>query len=242
MIDDKRKLKQYIFDQADFNSVHKILDLGCGNGDDLTLLKTRYPHNNFELYGIDRIECDMPTGIRYIKHDLNNKLPFENEFFDLIYSHNVLECIKDRSSHLSEIYRILKPSGKLIYSHSDWDSQLIDGENKNLIRRVVTAYAEWKQPWMDEIDSWLGRRLYGIFNNSGLFKGEVKSYNIINTSFSEGNYCFNMINSFEELVENNLLTQAEFDEFYAGIKLYEKQKRFFFSVTNFIYYGMKIGG
>ncbi len=240
MIKDKRKLKEYIFNHIDFSNVHKILDLGCGNGDDLNLLDEMFPNRKFELYGVDKIECTTPLTVRYIKHDLNLVLPFESQSFDLIYSHNLLECIKDKNAHLREIYRLLKPAGQVVCSHTDWDSQLIDGENKDLMRKVVRAYSEWKQPWMDEIDSWLGRRLHGIFNNSGLFKGDVKSYNVINTSFSEGNYCFNTIKSFEELVKNNLITKEEFDEFYAGILTYEEQNKFFYSVTTFIYYGIKI--
>lgn len=240
MINDKIKLKEFIFNQINFENINNILDLGCGNCDDLKLLRSLHPKKRFELYGIDKIENDNFEDINYIKHDINKKLPFKNNTFDLIYSHNLLECIKDKKSHLKELHRLLKNKGKIICSHTDWDSQLIDGDNKELIRKILRSYAEWKQPWMDGIDSWTGRRLRGIFNNSKLFSGEIKSYSIINTSFSEGNYSYNTIKSFEDMVQQKLITKKEYREFSENMALYQSQDKYFYSITSFIYYGKKI--
>ncbi len=152
MINDKIKLKTFIFSQLNFDNINKILDLGCGNCGDLRLIQKLHPEKKFGLCGIDRIESDNFEGIGYIKHDINNKLPFKDNTFDLIYSHNLLECIRDKNSHLKELHRLLKDDGRIICSHVDWDTQILDGDNKELIRKILKGYSEWKQPWMDEIE------------------------------------------------------------------------------------------
>lgn len=48
--------------------------------------------------------------------DLEKKLPFEDESFDLIVSSLVLHYVKDWGKTLSEFRRILKPEGSLIFS------------------------------------------------------------------------------------------------------------------------------
>lgn len=233
------ELKKFIFEHIDFDKIENILDLGCGNCDDLRLMQKLYPSKNKKFYGVDKIDNKSMKGIRYLRRNINYKLPFNDKSFDLIYSHNLLECIKNKKSHIEEIYRLLKKSGKVVYSHTDWDSQLIDGDNKELIRRIVKAYAEWKQPWLDNIDSWQGRRLWGIFDSCKLFSGEIKSYTIINTDFKKGNYSYNMINSFKDLAKENLITKEEYKEFLTNVKSYQRHNKFFYAITSFIYYGKK---
>lgn len=239
MINDKRNLKKFIFSNIDFNNISRILDLGCGNGDDMKLLLELHPENTFEITAADKIENSIgDERIKYEQKDLNGCLNFKSNSFDLVYSHNFFECISDRELHINELYRILRPGGLLVYSHTDWDSQILDAENKDLVRKVLEAYAEWKQPWMDDIDSWLGRRLNGIFNSSKKFKGETKSFTIINTKFSEGLYSYNMINSFLDMTEEKLITIEEFNELMGQIETLNDAKKFFYSITSFIYYGV----
>lgn len=240
MIDDKRNLKHYIFSQMELKKGARILDLGCGNGDDMKLLQHMYPQFGLQITAIDKETPQEPIpDITFLQHDLNTPVPLPDASFDIIYSHNFFECVSDKQAHLKELHRLLADGGVVVYSHTDWDSQLMDGPDKDLIRKVFHAYAEWQQPWMTDIDSWMGRRLNGIFQTSGLFKGNVTSYTIVNTAFQEGNYCFNMIHSFQELVESGLIKQAEYDTIYSHIQEYQKQNMFFYSITTFIYQGKK---
>ena len=87
------------------------IDLGYLDGRHLILL----PKNSI---GVD-ISPKNTTMLRKLEYkivisNLNNKLPFKNESFDLAIITHVLEHLQAPYFTLMEIYRILKPNGILI--------------------------------------------------------------------------------------------------------------------------------
>jgi len=66
-------------------------------------------------------------------------------------------CVKKIALILG-VYRILKPGGQVNFCHYDWDSQLINGIEINLIRRIIAIFSDWKQEWMTESNGWMGHR------------------------------------------------------------------------------------
>ncbi|MFX0135401.1 MAG: class I SAM-dependent methyltransferase [Candidatus Hodarchaeota archaeon] len=99
------------------NGGERILDIGCGNGILLTLVKSKYR----ELYGIDisnyALSIAKKHGVKTFKIDLNKeKLPFKDNFFDMVVCLDVIEHIFDPYYLLAEIHRVLKLKGELIIS------------------------------------------------------------------------------------------------------------------------------
>jgi SAM-dependent methyltransferase len=88
----------------------ELLDVGCGDGYLLTQLGSRI---DAHLYGVDvyPLETDKWT---YKMADLTKGLPFDDEMFDLIILGEVIEHVPDPDYLLEEIWRALKPSGKVI--------------------------------------------------------------------------------------------------------------------------------
>jgi len=100
-------------------NVNKILDLGCGSGRHTVFLSK----NGFEVYSLDILEEELKltkawlndenSNAKIIKASCYERLPFADDFFDVIIStqvihHNFHDKIKDC---ISEIERILKPRG-----------------------------------------------------------------------------------------------------------------------------------
>ncbi len=96
------------------------LDLGCG--------RHLLPHWRYDEEKKLIQQCKMLIGLDYdiyslkknyaIKNRVNgdiSKLPFTNKSFDLITANMVFEHLRDPEIQLSEIYRILKPGGVLIF-------------------------------------------------------------------------------------------------------------------------------
>lgn len=82
-----------------------VLELGCGDGFQLSLLRERFAR----VFAIDPVNMpDQASGCAYA---VAEALPFGGETFDLIVSNCVLEHLNDRRRALDECARVLKPGG-----------------------------------------------------------------------------------------------------------------------------------
>lgn len=102
-----------------------VLEIGCGSGA-FTLDATRKVGKKGKVYALD-IEQKMLSQLKTKLKDKKNKeiknielvcadarrLPFKNNFFDLVFMVGVLQEIPDVQKALKEIKRVLKPSGAL---------------------------------------------------------------------------------------------------------------------------------
>lgn len=124
---DNNKLENYgqyrydIFTKLnfDFKSKSKILNLGCGDGEDSLILR--------DFYRLDVLNCDIYRHENIDKYKLDFKLagiynlPYETNSFDYIFLHDVLHHIDEENQNyekhklgLIEALRVLKPGGNII--------------------------------------------------------------------------------------------------------------------------------
>jgi len=91
----------------------RILDAGCGLG----MYVRAFRRFSSEVYGID-VDADR---IAEASRELPNlqvapaeSLPFEDDFFDVVLSHEVLEHVGDDRAAVREAIRVLRPGGRLV--------------------------------------------------------------------------------------------------------------------------------
>jgi len=94
-------------------SKNMILDAGCGTGSNITFF------NQFgTTYGIDissvATNFCRRRGIKNVKTGDVSKLPYKNNFFDIVSCMDVLEHIENEEKAINEMLRVLKPGGILI--------------------------------------------------------------------------------------------------------------------------------
>jgi len=97
----------------------KILDVGCGDGVLTSVLHTICPSSyivgvDTNLLRLDRAEKALPD-VKFLKADAR-ELPFEDNYFNIVLLHHVIEHIPEDEKVLNEICRVMAPGGTLILS------------------------------------------------------------------------------------------------------------------------------
>lgn len=90
----------------------RLLEIGCLSGKILSTIKNK----GWICYGIDIIDKpkNFDNEIAFIKCNVEEDLPFKNDFFDVVYAGEVIEHLYDTDHFIQEINRILKTDGCLI--------------------------------------------------------------------------------------------------------------------------------
>jgi hypothetical protein len=69
-----------------------------------------------------------------------------------VLCHNVLEVLPAPDALVAEAIRVLRPGGRLVLAHSDFDTLIFASEDLALTRRLVRDYCDTQQNWMDAVD------------------------------------------------------------------------------------------
>lgn len=96
----------------------KILDLGCGQGQDsrffanknYEVVATEYSEKAVELAQLKDV---ANKNVSYVVHNLKDKFPFKGNFFDVVYSHLSIQFFDDKVTDqiFNESKRVLKNGG-----------------------------------------------------------------------------------------------------------------------------------
>jgi len=162
------KLTKHLTDRFELKKGDKLLDVGCGRGEFLN----GFSRCGLNCFGVDQslVANDFFPNLSIKQVDMESgKLPFEDETFDAIFSKSVIEHFYRPEILLKELYRILKPGGKIITMTPDWeviykmfyddythrtpftllslkDIKIIHGFEQVLVEKFLQLPSVWKFP------------------------------------------------------------------------------------------------
>lgn len=117
-----------------------FLDLGCGTGE---MIKIILEHNNMKkAYGIDispkMIEIAKNKLPEYVNLKIGDseKLPYVNEYFDVIYCNDSFHHYPSPKNVIAEVFRVLKTGGSFI---------ICDCWQPYLGRLIMNAYIKYSK-------------------------------------------------------------------------------------------------
>jgi ubiquinone/menaquinone biosynthesis C-methylase UbiE len=123
------------------NNGEAVLDIGCGAGVD-TLIAAMMTGPTGTAVGIDltaemleRAETNLKlTDLKNVtfKKSSGEKLPFEDNSFDVVVSNGAINLIPDKTATLKEALRVLKPGGRLMIA----DQIMVGQLEKDLKARI----------------------------------------------------------------------------------------------------------
>ena len=128
-------MTRHSIQNLNISNENKILELGHGNAGHVEFLFEQA--ENLKYYGLEMSEL-MFQEARQINRNFvsqkqaffslydGNKIPFENDFFDKIFTVNTIYFWQKPEELLVEIYRVLKPNGNfcLTFAEEDFMKQL----------------------------------------------------------------------------------------------------------------------
>ena len=134
------------FSLGPVNPGEQVLDIGCGAGVDTILAAMMVgpqgsvtvvdivremiekAESNLELMDLDNVTFKQLPG---------ENLPFANNTFDVVLSNGAINLIPDKEAAMSEILRVLKPSGRLMLA-----DQIAKG---SIQKNIKVRLANWFQ-------------------------------------------------------------------------------------------------
>lgn len=151
MVEMNQEVNDWLLDTIDIAPKDIILEIGFGPGYALNKLLT---NNKTTLaYGIDpsplvvtkakRLNQKFITsGNLKLRKASSNNIPYNDNSFDVVYMANVTYFWKKPLEHLSEIYRVLKPKGKLYIYFTDPKSLKSKVSNDGIFNLYSTSDME----------------------------------------------------------------------------------------------------
>lgn len=94
----------------------KFIDLGCKDG----YLLDKAKELSLDVHGLDIsdniVKILNKQGFKVKKADLREKMPYEDNYFDIVSCQQVIEHLTDPEHLIKECYRVLKQDGLMILS------------------------------------------------------------------------------------------------------------------------------
>jgi arsenite methyltransferase len=133
------------FSLGAINSGDAVLDIGCGAGVD-AIIAGIMVGNKGKVFGIDFVPEMLErarqnlgkttlTNVEFRQSSAEN-LDFPDESFDVVISNGVINLIPDKGKAISEIFRVLKPNGRLMVA-----DQILAGELSMDTKSMVEKWA-----------------------------------------------------------------------------------------------------
>lgn len=212
-----------------------LLDVGCGTGVNAhALSKLVGPAG--KIIAIDPSpamlklarEKAAAANIEYQQIAVEDAKFAENTF-DGIVCTQVFNYVADPVAVMKSLLRVVKPTGRIFLSETDWDTLSYNIPDKDLQRRVTADFSDHHG------DGWMGRKLHSICRQANARDIELHPYVINNTEYSVRKYGGPM----SYVIRDYLLRARGWSE--SDVKRWTTQlseafdaKTYFFSLTRMI--------
>jgi len=214
----------------------RVVDLGCGGGLTLAALRERFGPG-LELIGVERREPELDPALAAttVVADLNKPLPFEDESIGAAVCHNTLEALLSVDAFLGEVARVLAPGGHFLLGHNDLDTIVFSSSELDLTRRLVHAFADSQQEWMDAADGTIGRKLPAIAARTPLEHVATMAWVVLDTDLAAGEPADTAIRGITDAVRrdqhHDLASQLE--AWVDDLRVRASRGEFLFSVNDY---------
>lgn len=233
--------KQHARRLLDVQPGQRILDAGCGTGEDAREL-ARLAGPDGHVTGVDisqtmRDEAEQRSQgqslpISFRQDDIH-QLPFDDGAFDRCYADKTFQHLPDPKRALSELVRVTRPGGRLVIIDPDHDTHVLDTPYPDVTRR----FFRFRSSGIRQPD--IAHRQYAMFREAGLIDIVVEPLTWTATDYESIRPLSHFIEGMRLAEQHDVVTAEEASQWINALQYAINAGRFFHAVTYFITAGRK---
>ncbi len=185
------------------------------------------------LLAVARAHCAHQSWVEF-RRAYATQLPFQDHHFDAVISTQVLEYVSDVDAALAEIYRVVRPAGRVVIVDTDWDSIVWHSSDRELMNRVLAA---WEQ---HAADSHLPRTLANKLRRTGFRVESQQIIPLFNHGYDPHTYSNRIIDLIVPFVSGrNGITGAQAVAWARKLRESGERGDYFFSLNRYQFFARK---
>jgi len=219
----------------------RIVDVGCGPGL-LTMPLSAAVGDGGSVTGIDSSAAMIDLAKKRCA-DLHNvelvegnatSLAIDGESVDVICCTQVLLYVADYEKAIAEMYRALKPGGRVVIMETDWRSTVLHSCDEALTEKIIAA-------WDTAVPSpRLPARLRPLLRQAGFASVRINAIPIISTACDKGGFSMSMMEQCAHSArEQSIITEEKGREWLGGLMELGDKDEYFFCVNRFLFSATK---
>lgn len=236
-----KQIKRQSYELLDLREGEKILEVGCGTGEDVLALSEKTGVSGL-VVGVDNSEI-MIAAARQRAAGTASKAEFHlADAYDLKFSDNEFDAcraerlfvhLKEPAEALREMVRVIRPSGRVLALEGDFETLIINHPDRKLTRRIINYLCD------QFANGWIGRELPSLFKAAGLTDIKVLPVNLSLLDFASVDTFWMLTETVSSAAVNNVISNSEANDWLNDLKRSDQSGAFFCNTTGFIVTGRK---
>lgn len=162
------------------------------------------------------------------------QLPFADATFDRAVIDRTLQHVDNPSMVLREVYRVLRPGGRIVAIEPDWQTVIFDISDFDMSFRFASFLAG---TFVNT--GRVGRSLPRLAREAGFAEAHLSAFNMLLRDYSDAETTFAITPALGSMVSAGAASDAEASRFRQSLLQADSSGRFVACLTIFIYVGTK---
>ena len=217
-----------------------ILDVGSGPGNQVFEMSSIVGPSG-RVRGVDPADSAIAiasrrcSGLSNVHFEIGDvtQLAFDDKAFDAVMSSQVFEYLENVNGGLREIYRVLRPGGRVLIHDTDWGSLLWQSSDVQRMTRVMEV---WDRHLADPH---LPQTLVPKLRDAGFSDINVEPFVQIETEFDPGSVSGVLMNFIAGYVESQGISALESSAWKEDLENLGATGDYFFSSNEYVFVGRK---